>query len=318
MTTFAQYRSPSLRMRHDSSSKRPFLAISSSRAGFPACAILGPEEARKMLAHDFVGTIARDLFGARIPADHQPVRIEHVERVVMDARDHQPQLLVALPERLLFLPLFADVAKDQDGPHRLSLRVEDRGAAVRDRALAPVAGDERRVVREPHHDSFRQHARDGIGGGGARLFVDDAEDLPDGTPDRFRFRPTGQPLRDRIDPRHARLFIRRQHTVADAVQRGLQALLASPQSVLGLFASGQITGDLDVSLQLSGGIQDRRDDDVGPESAAVLSNAPTFVFDAAVGEGGGQQRARLSTGHVFRACRRSRSPFRSPLRVDIP
>src|SRR6185312_8673962 len=58
-----------------------------------------------MPADDFVGAIALDALGARIPARHGAVRIEHDESIIDDAQDQRAELTLVLAqrfERLLF------------------------------------------------------------------------------------------------------------------------------------------------------------------------------------------------------------------------
>ena len=44
------------------------------------------------------------------------------------------------------MPSLGDVAEDEDGPDKLSALAPDRGGTVVNRELAPVLGDEQRVV----------------------------------------------------------------------------------------------------------------------------------------------------------------------------
>ena len=88
MTTFAQKREPSLRMRQPSSSKRPsFGAITSSRAGRPRSIGLGWIEHGEMLADDFLGRVSLDGLGAAIPAHDAARGIEHEQRIVAHRLD---------------------------------------------------------------------------------------------------------------------------------------------------------------------------------------------------------------------------------------
>jgi hypothetical protein len=65
-----------------------------------------------MLADDFVGAVTLDPFCPRIPAGDQPVRIEHVECIVSDARDQEPELALAFTQRLVRLLPLGNVARD--------------------------------------------------------------------------------------------------------------------------------------------------------------------------------------------------------------
>jgi hypothetical protein len=48
-----------------------------------------------MPAEHFARAVALDALGARVPARDAPARVEQVDRVVGNGRDHQPELLVA-------------------------------------------------------------------------------------------------------------------------------------------------------------------------------------------------------------------------------
>jgi hypothetical protein len=69
-------------------------------------------EAREMLADDFFRQVALDPLRALVPARHQPVRAEKIDRVVGDALDEKPKLLLALPQRLFGGASLGEVARD--------------------------------------------------------------------------------------------------------------------------------------------------------------------------------------------------------------
>src|SRR5690606_1900745 len=48
-------------------------------------------EAREMPADDLRGSIARDAFGARVPACHEALRVEHDDGVILDPFDEQAE-----------------------------------------------------------------------------------------------------------------------------------------------------------------------------------------------------------------------------------
>jgi hypothetical protein len=63
-------------------------------------------EARKVLAQDLLRDVALEPVGARVPAAHVPLRVEHVDRIVVDAGN---QVLVAplIRQDLFLLHVFA-------------------------------------------------------------------------------------------------------------------------------------------------------------------------------------------------------------------
>jgi hypothetical protein len=57
---------------------------------------LGRIEALEGLTHDLVGAIALDALGAEVPGRDAPLRVQQEDRVVADALDEQPVVLLAL------------------------------------------------------------------------------------------------------------------------------------------------------------------------------------------------------------------------------
>ena len=81
---------------------------------------------------------------------------------------------------------------------------------------------------------------------------------------------------------------------------GLQQGLARAfELFLSIFPLGDVAGDLGVADQLASIVADRVDDDVGPETAAVLADAPAFFFEPALALGGLQRPLRLAGFPVF-------------------
>ena len=61
--------------------------------------VLREVEAREVLADDFVGVVALDALGARVPARDAPFGVKHADRVVHHALDHQAKAPFGLGER---------------------------------------------------------------------------------------------------------------------------------------------------------------------------------------------------------------------------
>src|SRR4051812_22050869 len=87
--------------------------------------ILGREESREVHSNDFVLTVAVDVLGAAIPARDVTVRIQHEDRVILDARDHEPESFLALPHGLFGAPLCADVSEHEHRATRAAAAVAD-------------------------------------------------------------------------------------------------------------------------------------------------------------------------------------------------
>src|SRR5690606_9698714 len=86
------------------------------------------------LADHLRRAIAEEVLGARVPAAHPALRIEHHDRVVGDAFQQQPEALLAVAKTLLaaaqaFLVLapLREVAGDLGETEELAVVVADRG-----------------------------------------------------------------------------------------------------------------------------------------------------------------------------------------------
>ena len=93
-----------------------------------------------MLADDLVRPIALHPLGAGVPVGDDAGRIEHVDGVVDDAFDEQPEAALALAQRLLGRHPFGDVAGDLGKADQAALAVADRlDDGVRPEAAAVLA-----------------------------------------------------------------------------------------------------------------------------------------------------------------------------------
>ncbi len=74
--------------------------------------VIGRVEAAEVRADDLLGGIALDALGARVPAGHAALRIQHEDGVVGDPLDQQPELLLAAAQGLLGRPSLGQVTGD--------------------------------------------------------------------------------------------------------------------------------------------------------------------------------------------------------------
>src|SRR6185436_15294191 len=84
-------------------------------------------ENRKVLADDFVGGVALESFGAGIPADDVPQRVEHENPVVFDRLHDEAKTLFALLERFVGQATCREIANDDGKPHERPDRIAKRG-----------------------------------------------------------------------------------------------------------------------------------------------------------------------------------------------
>ena len=92
----------------------------------PGGLVLFRVEAGEMLTDDLGFRIALDCFRAGIPVGDPPLRIEHVDGIVADALDQQPEALLALEQRLIGQVPVGDVLGDLGEADQLSVRIADR------------------------------------------------------------------------------------------------------------------------------------------------------------------------------------------------
>ena len=87
--------------------------------------ILGRVEAAEMLADDVFGRIALDPLGAGIPVGHPAFGVEHVDGIIGDALDQDPEAPLGLEQRLLRLALLGHVAGDLGEADQLAVVAVD-------------------------------------------------------------------------------------------------------------------------------------------------------------------------------------------------
>ena len=119
------------------------------------------------------------------------------------------------------LPAFRDVPEDHDDADEVPGLAPDRGGTVVDGPLAPVPGDEQRVVGEAADearlDDLPHRLLDGLAG----LLVDDAEDVFQGLPEGLGRRPSGERLGDGVHVGDEAVGVGGQDRVADGGERDL-------------------------------------------------------------------------------------------------
>src|SRR3546814_1934509 len=67
---------------------------------------------RKMPTGDITAAIAGALLRTKVPADDIAIRIEHEDRVVLDAIDKQAEALLAQTQQFLLLASLAEITRD--------------------------------------------------------------------------------------------------------------------------------------------------------------------------------------------------------------
>ncbi|HST01068.1 MAG TPA: hypothetical protein VLJ84_05355, partial [Usitatibacter sp.] len=128
----------------------------SSLAGRPArLDVLGGIELLERLPDDLRGLVARDRLGARVPARHDALRVEHDDHVVLDAFQQQPEAFLAVAQLLLVAAALREVARDLGVAHVHAIAVAQR----RDHDVGP----ETRAVL-PHAPAFVLEASQALGG----------------------------------------------------------------------------------------------------------------------------------------------------------
>jgi hypothetical protein len=80
---------------------------------------------------------------------------------------------------MLGLPAGRDIAEDQYSAYNSAPAIANRRAAVIDRALSAITGDQQSVICQSYHDAFAQRPIDRVLHYLAGLFVDDPKDTGD-------------------------------------------------------------------------------------------------------------------------------------------
>src|SRR4051794_6101141 len=93
-----------------------------------------------MLPDNLRRLVSLDPLRPKIPAHHPPLGIEHEDRIVLNALDHQPEALFALPQRFLGLLALGEVPRDFQKSTQLAvIRPQRRNDHVcpKSRAILP-------------------------------------------------------------------------------------------------------------------------------------------------------------------------------------
>ena len=67
-----------------------------------------------MPADDFICVVALDLLGADVPASHLAVDVEHIDRIVADAGEQHPDVLLGFAQRAFGLLALGHVQADTE------------------------------------------------------------------------------------------------------------------------------------------------------------------------------------------------------------
>ena len=138
-----------------------------------------------------------------------------------DFRTHcqQPH---AFGELGLGLPAGGDVAEDQNRAGHLPILAANRRGTIVDGSLFAVAGNQGRVVGQPHDDAFLERSQGGVLDGLAGLLVDDLEDRFQGLAKCRVVGPASQLLCNRVEERDSAHRIGGDDCITDAGQRGAE------------------------------------------------------------------------------------------------
>ena len=167
-------------------------------------------------------------YARAIPVERSRQRFDQALRGLLDRAPFREDLRHREPRRPqpVRFTFFGDVAKDQDDAEDRAVLVADRGGAVVDAALAPVAGDQDRVVGETLDASFREGAQRRVFRRPAGLFVEDDEDVADGPALGLFQGPARELLGRWIEEHDPGVRVGGHHGVADAGEGDLPPLLA--------------------------------------------------------------------------------------------
>src|SRR5258708_21151372 len=89
--------------------------------GLIGCAILGNVKTRKMLAYNFLISIALDASRTRIPTNHVALGVEHIDGIVLDPIVQQPKPFLTFVQPFFSQLAFRDIRTDPDVLPRFSI-----------------------------------------------------------------------------------------------------------------------------------------------------------------------------------------------------
>ena len=106
-----------------------------------------------------------------------PFRVEHEDRVVLDALDEAAEGVLAFARPRFLRRALADLAEDDHGPADALVVAADRRHAFLDRQLGAVAPDQDRPGRRAEGEPVRDRAEGRVFDRGAALLLEGAEHL---------------------------------------------------------------------------------------------------------------------------------------------
>ena len=152
---------------------------------------------KPVLPYDVALLVTKDLATFSVYHCHVTVSVE--------GKQHYPsnvkillRLLLLLHKKSLCGSLLGLIAKHQNYADNFAMFVPDRRCAVSYGALRAVLGDEYRVVRQTHNESFAQDLTHRVFDRLPSLFVEDAEHLLQWLAAGFLLPPAGEGLCDRV------------------------------------------------------------------------------------------------------------------------
>src|SRR5206468_7562747 len=116
----------------------------------------------------------------------------------------------------LGLPVFGEIAKDQNNAAHGAISVANGCTAVVDRDFASVTADEQGVVSQSDDNPLLHHFLDRIFGGLSSLLAQDSKNLSGRASSRFGKGPTGDAFRHWIHEIDAPLLVRHYDAVTNA------------------------------------------------------------------------------------------------------
>lgn len=176
-------------------------------------------------------------------------------RLVVERRSERDARLGQGRAPLFRPPRVRHVTEDQDGAaDALATFDADGGTAVGDAADVTVAVDDGQVLGELDGHTLAERSGGRVRRGGTGLLVHGAEDLDERTADGPVTGTSRDPFGFRVDEGDDALRVRRDDAVADALERGCEALLAllgAPHVTHTLQARREHLGDRDDELALA-------------------------------------------------------------------
>ncbi len=188
----------------------------------------------EFLSDEFCARIAKHSLSRRVHGLHDAVAGMNRNDAIHHSIENRLDLRGIVTQGLLRCVLFGNITKHQHGTDHLRVAIANRPVTVRNQALAAVARNQQRMVRQDLDRATGQGCQHWNHNRLSGFLIDDTKDLLHRMTTGLRLFPTGELFGNRIEQRHIAPGIGGDHCIANRVERHGQLFLADLQGAVGL------------------------------------------------------------------------------------